>query len=67
MCIRDSPKDRDAVDKRIVENFKQRKGGFVNSQEDVGGYPVATATYRQLNVPSTGVDAWLQQMAKALE
>ncbi|KHT24374.1 pectate lyase PelZ [Pectobacterium carotovorum] len=61
------PKDRDAVDKRIVENFKQRKGGFVNSQEDVGGYPVATATYRQLNVPSTGVDAWLQQMAKALE
>jgi hypothetical protein len=61
------PKDRDAVDKRIVSDFQKRSGTFVNSQSEVGGYPTATATKRTLTVPSTNVDAWLQQMAKDLE
>ena len=61
------PKDRDAVDTRIVNGFKQRTGVFVNSQTEVGGYPTASQTTRVLTVPSTGVDAWLQQLAKELE
>lgn len=61
------PKDRDAVDTRIVNGFKQRTGTFVNSQNEVGGYPTATQTNRVLTVPSSGVDAWLQQLAKELE
>ncbi|SLM64881.1 MULTISPECIES: pectate lyase PelZ [Dickeya] len=61
------PKDRDAVDKRIVSDFQKRSGAFVNSQSEVGGYPTATTTTRALTVPSTGVDSWLQQMAKDLE
>ncbi|UUE09631.1 right-handed parallel beta-helix repeat-containing protein [Dickeya zeae] len=61
------PKDRDAVDKRIVSDFQKRSGTFVNSQSEVGGYPTANATTRTLTVPSSGVDSWLQQMAKDLE
>jgi len=45
------PADRDAVDKRLIEEFKNGTGGIPNSQNDVGGYPAAEATYRKLNVP----------------
>ncbi|WP_192456555.1 pectate lyase family protein [Musicola keenii] len=61
------PNDRDSVDQRIVSNFQKRTGAFVDSQDDVGGYPTATAVKRTLTVPSSNVDAWLQQLAKALE
>lgn len=61
------PKDRDTVDTRIVNSVRQRTGSFVNSQTEVGGYPTATKTTRVLSVPSSGVDAWLQQLAKELE
>lgn len=61
------PKDRDAVDARIVAGVRAGTGSFVNSQSEVGGYPTATKTTRVLTVPSSGVDAWLQQLAKELE
>jgi hypothetical protein len=31
---------RDAVDRRIVDNVKTRSGGLIDSQRDVGGWPV---------------------------
>jgi hypothetical protein len=61
------PKDRDSVDQRIVTDFKNGSGGFINSQKDVGGYPTATATTRTLTVPATNIDAWLAGMAAELE
>ncbi|WJV66579.1 right-handed parallel beta-helix repeat-containing protein [Pectobacteriaceae bacterium CE70] len=61
------PLDRDAVDKRIISNFQNRTGSFIDSQDDVGGYPTATATKHTLTVPSSNADEWLQTMAKALE
>jgi hypothetical protein len=61
------PKERDAVDQRLVTEFKNGTGGFVNSQNDVGGYPTATASTRALSVPATNIDAWLAGMAAALE
>ena len=47
------PKERDTVDARIVANFQAGTGRFVNSQNDVGGYPTAAPTQRTLTVPAT--------------
>jgi pectate lyase len=33
------PWDRDEIDRRIIQSFKERKGGILESQEEVGGYP----------------------------
>ena len=52
------PKDRDAVDLRIIRDFEQRQGKFIDSQEQVGGYPHAAPVTRKLDVPKD-VDAWL--------
>jgi len=60
------PKDRDPVDLRILRDFEQRKGKFVNSQEEVGGYPQAATTRRKLEIPRD-VDAWLAKMAATVE
>jgi len=32
------PWDRDATDKRILQSVRERKGGIIDSQEEVGGY-----------------------------
>jgi hypothetical protein len=61
------PKDRDAVDTRLIADFKAGRGSLVNSQNDVGGYPTATPTTRALTVPTTNVDGWLAEMARAVE
>lgn len=60
------PKDRDAIDRRIINDFRERKGGFVDSQEDVGGYPHPQPVMRKLKIPSD-VDAWLAKTAAALQ
>ncbi len=60
------PKDRDEVDVRILRDFEQRKGKFIDSQDEVGGYPKAKPTHRTLNIPRD-VDAWLAKMAAAVE
>jgi hypothetical protein len=61
------PRDRDSTDKRIISEFTNGNGGFINSQDDVGGYPTAQMTRRTLTVPSTGIDEWLQSFSSALE
>jgi hypothetical protein len=38
------PWDRDAVDTRIVEQALSGQGAIINSEADVGGYPVVTPT-----------------------
>jgi len=60
------PRDRDVVDERIVADVRARSGNIIDSQDEVGGYPVAVATRRPLEVPAD-VDAWLDAMAAELE
>jgi hypothetical protein len=61
------PKDRDDVDKRIVRDFEQRRGRFIDSQEEVGGYPKVAQVLRKLDVPKQNVEAWLAKLAAELE
>ena len=61
------PKDRDAVDQRIIREFAERKSRLISSQEEVGGYPNYTPVTRKLDVPAEGVEAWLQKMSAEVE
>ncbi|HUQ69454.1 MAG TPA: hypothetical protein VM165_08030 [Planctomycetaceae bacterium] len=42
------PRDRDAVDVRIVSEVVQRTGQIIDSQDDVGGWPALPETHRTL-------------------
>jgi pectate lyase len=60
------PKDRDDADKRVVQDVRDRKGRFINSQDDVGGYPKSPMTRRRLTVPED-VEGWLAKLAAEVE
>lgn len=55
------PADRDEVDKRLVEEFYAGTGKIINSQNEVGGYPVAEAVYRELDEPTGSIEDWLMK------
>lgn len=63
------PKDRDALDARLVQDYRDRKGRVIDSQDEVGGYPTARATHRALQVPrdSAAVEAWLAKYRAEVE
>jgi len=61
------PKDRDAIDRRIVDSFRKRTGKIIDSQTEVGGYPKMTPTTRKLKVPKKNIDEWLAALASDLE
>jgi hypothetical protein len=61
------PRDRDAVDRRIIRDLQQRTGRVIDSQDEVGGYPTATPTHRKLRIPTEDIDAWLTTLARDLE
>jgi hypothetical protein len=61
------PKERDAVDKRIIQDFLDRKGQILDSQDEVYGYPKYKSTYRKLDVPLENIDSWLIQLASELQ
>lgn len=46
------PADRDAVDKRIVNEVTNGTGSIIDSPTQVGGLPVTAKTTRKLSVPS---------------
>lgn len=53
------PADRDEVDLRLIEEYYKGEGKIINSQNEVGGYPVVEPTYREL-VPCEGsIEDWL--------
>ena len=58
------PAERDAIDERIVRDALIGAARIIDSQEEVGGYPQAEATTRQLEVPPTGRRAWLEKIAR---
>ena len=58
------PAERDAVDLRLIEEFYNGTGKIINSQNEVGGYPVVEPTYRALDVPETGIEEWLESYTR---
>lgn len=60
------PKDRDEVDRRIIEDFIARRGRIIDSQEQVGGYPQSVPSHRTLSIPDD-IETWLAQLAAELE
>ena len=56
---------RDAVDERLINDFKQRKGKLINSQEEVGGWPMLRSLPAALDTDGDGMpDEW--EMANGL-
>ena len=58
------PARRDPIDARIVQSVTDRTGRIIDSQEQVGGYPVRASSTRSLTVPVhvTARRAWLAKM-----
>jgi hypothetical protein len=61
------PRDRDEVDRRIVREFRERKGRLIDSQDEVGGYPRPAPVARKLTIPKGDIEAWLARLAAELE
>lgn len=45
------PSDRDSVDIRILKDFENSAGGWINSQKEVGGWPLLKSINRKLSLP----------------
>lgn len=60
------PKERDAVDLRIIDEYLNGTGHQINSQDDVGGYPTEEPTYRALDVPEENRQAWLDSYTRSV-
>jgi len=61
------PRDRDQTGLRIIREFRERKGRFIDSQNEVGGYPKPVMTRRKLAAPAQDIDEWLAKLAAGLE
>jgi hypothetical protein len=72
------PADRDAVDRRLVSEVTARTGRlFVQSPNDVGGWPMLAVNTRRLTTPAnpngatasgyTVLEVWLHSFAAAVE
>ena len=61
--------DRDAVDKRIVQDVRAGTGYIINSPNDVGGWPVLAVNKRPLQLPTDpyGLQRFLDDMAVQVE
>jgi hypothetical protein len=46
-----TPWNRDAVDRRIIKEVRHNRSSFIDSQEEVGGYPDYEPVRRELDVP----------------
>lgn len=71
------PLDRDPVDDRVVNDVINGTGSIIDSQEDVGGWPVLNVNTRSLTIPPnkdqvqpsgyTVLEEWLHSFAENLE
>jgi hypothetical protein len=61
------PKERDEIDKRIVNDFLNRTGKIIDSQDEVGGYPVITQTHHNLKIPANNIEKWLIKITKKVQ
>ncbi|ADB63555.1 hypothetical protein Htur_4783 (plasmid) [Haloterrigena turkmenica DSM 5511] len=61
------PADRTAHDERVLEQLRTGDGTYIDSQEEVGGYPDLEVNRRRLDVPQNGTHAWLRAKARSVE
>jgi hypothetical protein len=61
------PADRDQHDQRIISEVRNRNGGWIGSQSDVGGYSNLPENTHTLPVPDSGLRDWLEQWALSVE
>jgi len=61
------PKERDAIDQRIITQALTGQAHLIDSQEEVGGYPPIKPVRRPLDVPATHRHEWLEKMAREVE
>lgn len=61
------PKDRDAVDARIVKQVREGSGKIIDTQDDVGGWPAMEKKERKLDVPDSARAAWLRKITGEVE
>ena len=72
------PADRDPVDARIVQQIRSRTGSFIDSPDQVGGYPAWKPVTRRVTTPThpdgdddgdgyTNLEEWLHGYAAAVE
>jgi hypothetical protein len=59
------PAHRDPIDARIAQSVIRGDGHIIDSQKEVGGYPVREAATRALVVPKDR-RAWLEKLSKEL-
>jgi len=61
------PKERDAIDERIIAAVVAGVGTIIDSQDEVGGYPMPSATQRALDLPTANLEAWLATYSAQVE
>lgn len=61
------PARRTPHDARVVHDVRSRKGGIIDSESEVGGYPDFEPDERELDVPSENFGEWLAQFTRAVE
>lgn len=68
------PADRTAHDERVVATVRNRTEhgdepveSYIDSQFEVGGYPVLPENTHDLNVPNGGVRQWLRSWSRRVE
>ncbi|MFC4989432.1 pectate lyase family protein [Saliphagus infecundisoli] len=61
------PADRTYHDRRVVSDVRTFDGDYIDSQEEVGGYPDLPVNTRQLNVPKGELWQWLESHAVRVE
>ncbi len=62
-------KERDPIDRRIVQTVIDANGEIIDSEQDVGGYPAYDTVYQTIQVPLTVSERmdWLDSLALNLE
>ena len=61
------PADRTPHDERIVEKVRNENGAYIDSQEEVGGYPDLPENTHSLSPPQSGLRAWLREQSRRVE
>jgi len=61
------PADRTDNDQRLVDAVRNGEGDYIDSQDDVGGYPDLAENTHSLEIPESDLRGWLQAWAVAVE
>jgi hypothetical protein len=59
------PWDRDAVDQRIVQQSREGTGRIIDSEQQVGGYPVMAETRQAFSQADWELRTMVRRTAKA--